>query len=508
LTYLEAVTRQRRVILNYDAVAGLMPWLDGEELVTSMFGSADLPNSPIDSVFWNWGEGNYSLYKSKHTPSYNFGRFAKWVDEGWDIIGLCHEGAKARGLESFFSYRINGNDADPVSPGKHIAQIPPFKQEHPEWLIHGGTFNRKSPPYNFAIKEVREHKLDIIAEALDRYDFDGVEIDFARVCPVLPPGQQWELRWAITEFMAGVRDICNEEARHHKKPVLVAARVPETLEGCHFDGLDVEQWIESLSVDILTLGCRSFEVDYRAFHDLTAHANNPVRCYPCIDDIHATDGYRNPPMEVFRGVFANWRRQGFTGVQTFNFQNSNPMVERIDPEYLKNHPMVGKLTISEWLQSQWDLHCRVYQELQVGDTFLDDDKVTFVIQRRGGGHSPHLNSFPWDWNTPRWLYCNTNMEGQLPALLYANPLRDVILKMYVSKIGMAEIRVELSRPEEIEVRVNNILAHPVDVKRKKSHRWMIPKARLALGENLIGISLRKKKWYSRTTIEKVEIEVL
>ena len=507
MTHFEAVTRQRRVILNYDAIAGMMPWIEGEELVQSMFGSADLPNSPIDSIFWNWGEGNYSLYPSKHTPHYDRGRWKRWIEEGFDIVGLCHEGTKARGLESFFSYRLNGNDSDPIEPNRHVTLMPPMKQEHPEWLIHGGTFNRKSPPYNFAIQEVREHKLDIIAEALDRYDFDGIEIDFARVCPVLPPDRQWENRWAITEFMKGVRWVCNEEARHWKKPVLVAARVPETLEGCHFDGLDVAEWIESQAVDILILGVRSLEVDYRAFHDLTAHANNPVKCYPCIDDIHASDGYRNPPIEVFRGVFANWRRQGFGGVQTFNFQNSNPRLDLMTPEIEMQHKMVGNLTAKEWLKSQWDLHRHVYYELQKDS--LDNGKMTFVIQRRGGGHAPHLTSYPWDWDTPRWLYCNTNMEGQLPAPLYANPRRDVVLKIYVAqKRAPAEIMVELSHPEDIEVRVNNARAMPPDVKTRKQVFRLRSMECLALGENLIGISLKRRKWRCRTTIEKVEIEVL
>ena len=95
------------------------------------------------------------------------------------------DAARARGLEAFYGYRVNSSDND-LGP---VAEIP-MKQAHPEWLQL--TWNANGY-WNFAVPEVREYKLGILAEIAWRYDVDGIGLDFARVCPVLPRGRQWEL---------------------------------------------------------------------------------------------------------------------------------------------------------------------------------------------------------------------------------------------------------------------------------------------------------------------------
>jgi hypothetical protein len=437
--HIKAVNRQRRVILNYDAMCGQMPYLEGDELTESMFGSADLPNSPIDSIWWNWGDGNIAIWDSKILQRYTHARMPEWERTGFDPVGRCHDGAKKRGLESFFSYRINGSDADRWEDGRHIVEEVTFKKEHPDLLIYGPQTDKGwgAPLYNFRHEKVRDHKIAILAEVFGLYDFDGIEIDFARVCPVLTPGQAWMEREYMTEFMRELRALLQGKAKKRKHPILIAARVPETILGCHFDGLDVEEWIARQLVDILTLGCRSFEIDYLGFQDMTHGNSGNVKLYPCIDDIHATDGYRNPPMEVFRGVITNWQHQGFEGFQTFNFQNADPHVPTITRK------------IDEWLTSQWALHKRFYEE--VGSGAIYEKKKTYIIQRRGGGHAMSIQSYPWDWRTPRRQYCNSNMEAQLPVKLNDDEFKDILLRLYVGRVpGLSYLRIQLSEPEDIE----------------------------------------------------------
>tara|TARA_Y100000310_G_scaffold281098_1_gene301363 strand:+ start:3780 stop:5312 length:1533 start_codon:yes stop_codon:yes gene_type:complete len=489
--HIEAVHRVRRVILNYDSIAFQMPHLEGGELIDSMFGAADLPNSRIDSIFWNWGEGNFVLYKSKILEPYDFGRYPRWLEEGFDPIGLCHKGAKERGLESFFSLRINGSDSDRFENNRHQVDIPKFKREHPEYCIYGewSQKGRTSPLHDFSRQEVRDYKVKILKEVLDLYDFDGIEIDYARVCPVLPPGQQWTMRDELTKFQKQLREAVQEKAAKRNHPILIAVRIPETIAGCHWDGIDIESWVRSELVDILCVGCRSFEVEHRAW--LALENGHHVEIYPCIDDIHASDGYRNPPIEVFRGVFANWMHQGFQGIQTFNFQNSDPHAESITDK------------LDQWLTRQWTCHKRVYEELS--DAKFMAGKKTYVIQRRLGGHAGLIQSFPWNWKTPRWCYSNTNMEAQLPAKLHANEDQDVFLHMYVASFDSGALWIELSEPEEIVVRLNGVRLW--DGEQKKY--WIVynelDSAEVARGDNLIQIALRDSQKKCDTWIEKVEL---
>ena len=123
----------------------------------------------------------------------------------------------------------------------------------------------------------------------------------------------------LTDFIRSVRALTQEVARKRARPFLLGVRVPENLEGCHFDGLDVETWAREQLIDIIAPGVRNFDVDVAAFRGLTL--GTAIRIYPCVDDHHATDGYATPPIEVYRGVAATWWRQGADGIQTFNFQS-------------------------------------------------------------------------------------------------------------------------------------------------------------------------------------------
>ena len=485
--HIAAVNRRRRVILNYDAIGWLQANIEGDELVQSMFGAADIHNSPVDAMWMNWGENNFALYDSDVIETYGTDeadapfqhhRYERWRKEGFDIIGLCNEGAKNRDIESFFSYRINGSDSD------FVLRIPKFKKEHPEMCLYdeASSQGRASPMYNFVFGQVRNHKLLILDEAFTLWDFDGVEIDFARACPCLPSGNAWTQRWALTTFMRDLRVMLQKAAAKRGHPILISARVPETLAGCHFDGLDVREWIASGLVDILTLGCRTFEVEYLAFQKIAAEY--PVKLYPCIDDVHATDGYQSPPIEVFRGVVDNFMAQGFEGLQTFNFQNPEPST----PTHTSGTDL--------WTITQWALHKAFYEE--IGSGAIATRKKTWVIQRRFGGRRDFSLGYPgkpigfrpWEWKTPRNRYCNTNVEAQLPAILPADRDHDLFLHLYVGTVPeTANLCVLMSSGEStIEVRINNVLV-PGEQKGVAFVCDDIDDDVLAQGDNLIGLSL-------------------
>ena len=315
--HIDAINRRRRVIVNFDVIAA-----DGERFATKeierlvewKFMFADEPGTHIDSIYWSWGEGHQAPYPSDVLPLYDSRGFKKWADDGINIVQVFLEASKQRDIEAFFSYRINGSDND-LGPVSEI----PMKEAHPDWLIH--TWNANGY-WNFALEGVHEYKLSILREAAENYDFDGIELDFARVCPVLPPGHQWEYRDRLTDFIRATRAMLLEVERERGRPFLLAARIPENLEGCHFDGIDPETWAQEELLDIFVMGCRSFEVDIPAFRRITEGTN--IKLYPCIDDHHASDGYQWPPIEVMRGVATNWYQQGADGIQTFNFAHATP----------------------------------------------------------------------------------------------------------------------------------------------------------------------------------------
>ena len=538
--HIEAMERQRRVILNFDVLL-----VDPEEyesveaIVKDRFTFIDEPDTCMDSIWWNWSEGNVVPYPSERLPTYNVPGYRKWLEDGVDIVSIFQEETHKRGLECFYSHRMNGSDQDPqfiegkgsfIDDGDNLYQVP-FKKEHPDWLIH--VPYSESGRLNFAFEGVREYVLGNLKELAEDFDFDGLELDFARQCPVFPSDQAWQLRGCMTELIRELRSLTLAVEEKRGRPFLLAARVPENLPGCHFDGLDVETWARDQLVDIFVMGCRSFEVDVRAFRAIMS--GTPIKIYSALDDHHSSDGYCAPPIEVLRGVFANWYHQGVDGIQTFNF---------------KYAPDPG--------EPHWPLHQQAYRELGDWKKIRPLDK-TFVVQRRGGGHGPRVNPNPEDWSTPRLGYCNTNMMSQLPATLANDGKADTLIKLYVGDdVGTAAPRVKdislrllLSDPaaadapesdrmesmlvrehyvppraggpvpahywtiapkrgieKDIEVRINNSLLGEVD----EEGGWLVyplDPMLLASGENLVGVRVigRSEDEAAEILVEKLELQV-
>ena len=534
--HVAAIERERCVVVNFDVFPSMMhlPSIDVEHMKAALFEFIDDPQTRIDSVWWNFTEGNEAYWPSKILPFIEAPPYGEWEETGFDPVQTLLDETRRRGLETFFTYRINGSDNDVAGRVPRLA----MKEEHPDWLIHtwnktigDATGERLNGYWNFAVQGVRDYKLSILEEVAGQYDYDGMEIDFARVCPVLPPGKQWENRDALTDFMRSVRSMLLRIGERRGRPFLLAARVPENLMGCRMDGLDAETWAREELVDIFTLGCRSFDVDIAAFRRITEGTH--IKLYPVLDDHHSTDGYRFPPIEVFRGVMANWLHQGADGLQTFNFAYASS-------ETLEEYGMRDTWT-------GWPTHLRFYRELADIDAMRQRSKV-FIAQRRGGGHGPFVVPNPEDWSTPRWMYFNTNMFAPLPAKLDPDGREDTLLHVYVGEeappdaevtvrlllsddsaanlpdderlqrvlvatIGHEDGRLENEPPaigieRHVDLRLNNALLETSSI----DGGWLVFQAlpvQLAAGENLLAVRLTDGDTEARgkVLVEKLEIHV-
>ena len=173
-------------------------------------------------------------------------------------------------------------------------------------------------------------KLKVVREVAEMYDFDGIQIDFARVRVMFPAGQQWVYRYLLTGFMRQVRAALLDVEQQRGRPLLLAVRVPEDLIGCHFDGMDVETWARDLLVDILVIGTRTGNVDIAVLRRITA--GTPIKLYPSWDDHHSSDGYKEADIGFWRGVCANWWCQCPDGMHTFNLMLPSPQSAHQRPQ--------------------------------------------------------------------------------------------------------------------------------------------------------------------------------
>ena len=534
------VKRKRRIVVNHQ-VDGLLKAVNADmtipEIMEYEFAFADEPGSHIDAQWWSWDNvfplDHHKLINENamSVPGYlseeKVKTFQRWSDEGVNIAEIYIDETKKRGLECFYSYRLN----------ESLEKNDEAVDAHPEWIIPGEW---DQPLKNFAVPEVRADKVGYFRELVERYDFDGVEVDFARGTILTPSGQQWAMRDTITRFLFEVRQATLEAERQRGRPVLLAVRIPDCLVGCYFDGLDVPTWIRLNLADMIVLGVRSLDLEIEQIRHLVG--DRPVQLIATLDDHHCSDGYSWPPIEVWRAAVCNWRSQGADAIQTFNWGVAPPaLAERFGLKFRGAYDEGGR---------QIPIYQEAYHELGDPDQLRYKDKH-FIVQRRGGGGSGGADIERW--TTPRHNYQNTNMLGQLPASLDPAGQVDTLVRLRLGqdlradadRIASLTLRLLLSAStpdrtpptatadrvqavsvnsfwdgdqlftlppttdtvERLRVRVNNF---PLTNCRVEAG-WFVFDASpdiFAVGENLIGISLPAVTTESSMTVEKLEAHVL
>jgi len=430
--HLRALDRQRRLVLQEDAN---MPFeamrLPIEQWLDLRFRNIDHSNSQIDGVWWDIGlaEDTYACYESRILPRLRLDGFDDWCAQGVDwpceLVRACH----SRGLEVFWSNRVCPVDfPQPMHIGLRLphddpSRANPIKQAHPDWIVPCWW---PQGLWNLAVPAVRERKTAILRELLERYELDGIQLDFARHTPCLPVGREWELRDHATAFVAMVRQMMLDIEETTGRPRLLAVRVGETVEGNHRDGFEVERWTAEGLVDILTLGGRTTTIDIAAFRQITRDL--PVRLCACFDGHHTTDGYYFPDMAYYRAVFRNFHLQGVDTISLFNWACS-------PPEAYDAFGLPGMMKCASHTEAT-----RCAGEL---DTLTGDRAYT--VERRGG--------YPWAQN---FVYRNDDrpLPCQIPCELPLTVADDLAGDGAISAILLRIILRKIDPAATVTVQLN------------------------------------------------------
>ena len=373
---------KKKFVLRYDVFGSFM---DRELSVKDYFDFHFAYPEQVDKIIFDamFCGDFYSVYESRILPPRRFPMFARFRSAGVDVFGEFVKEAHSRGKEIWLTSRISEVPFD-TEANPYTAH-----EEHPDWFCKG--FPGYDKMVNIASSGMREHKLKVLSEVMRKYDFDGLDIDFERHTPYLPAGHQWEMREEVTEFMRMLRRETLKIAEECGRVVMLSARVPDCLDGCHEDGLDIEEWIKEDLVDALTMGSRSFDIKLEEVRALS----DEIQLYGGYDTHHAVDGYALPTLDIIRGVWYSYLVRGADAVEYFNWcgEGRADLVEKYIKEYGLSYVRDGfALTAHEDFTGIDD------------KDFLAAQDKTYVIDRKGG--------YPWGVG-----YGNLNATRQLPKTL-------------------------------------------------------------------------------------------
>lgn len=239
--------------------------------------------------------------------------------EGTDLIEVSLKRAKMHGMEAFITYRMNDLHFNDTASNCPITYSE-FWYAHPEFWTNDNTPGLNgSRALDFAHPEVRDHKLAIITEQLEKYEMiDGLDLDFMRFIVYFKQGEGEKNAPLMTELVQKVKAKVDELSKKRGKKIFLSVRVPLTVRDCLEKGLDIQEWIRLGLVDFITIG-----VHWRGNPSLPVAqfikelGSTTVPVYATIDD----GGYK--PREtfshgMFRGMASHILSQGADGIYLFN----------------------------------------------------------------------------------------------------------------------------------------------------------------------------------------------
>ncbi len=165
-------------------------------------------------------------------------------ERGVDILTLLAEQAHANGLKFYGSLRQTHGISSDEKESYFNWQ---FKIDHPEWCLKG----RGKYGFNFIYPEVRAERFALAEEAVNEYDLDGFEIDWA-FWPIFFEDDETEKGIPVlTAYMRELRRMVEKASAKRKKPISFGARVLPTREGNLTAAMDVDTWIKEGLIDFV-----------------------------------------------------------------------------------------------------------------------------------------------------------------------------------------------------------------------------------------------------------------
>lgn len=294
--------------------------------------------------------GIYKMYKR-----YGIDPIRVWTDRCRDV-----------GLTPWLTLRMN----DCHAPGENEPDAyflrPDFYYEARKngWLI-GQQYGYYSNCWNYAVPEVRNLWLAFLDEQLEKYDVDGVELDFQREIHCFDYLANPDCYQIMNDFMREVKKIVTKHARIKGHPIQIGARLVRDLEQSKVFGFDAVTWNREGLVDMIVVTARW----------ATCDSDMPIRewkekltgteIYAGLETLCViSNGKAHTTPAVARGYANKYLSEGADGMYLFNYyplpdsKNAREIIR-----YNRSMEMFGDLGSLEQVRSKKMRYLVAWQDM-------------------------------------------------------------------------------------------------------------------------------------------------
>jgi len=197
---------------------------------------------------------------------------------------------------------------------------------------------------------VRDYLYRITEEVGRRYDVDGIEIDYWRYPVFFRPNMDGQPATKaqldiLTGFQRSIRQMAVREGAKRGRPILVAARVPMSVDACRNVGIDIKRWLKEDLLDVMSLGNGGDWPNIPAEGMIKLGHDYDVPVYPCLK----YSGFGRDHIRTWRAAAANAWHAGADGVYCFNLAPYNVYdPDEFTPQFKELGDPVKLMTLDKW----------------------------------------------------------------------------------------------------------------------------------------------------------------
>lgn len=249
-------------------------------------------------------------------------------EAGLDPYQVWIDRCREKGVSPWISMRMN--DIHSVNEPDNFMHST-FWRNHPEfWRVPNGSASPwQNRAMNYAHAEVREHQMAFVRELLERYDPDGLELDWMRFGYHLTPGHEKEQCDILTEFVRDVRSLTTEWSKKRGHTILLGVRAPAHPDAASGLGMDAVLWAKEGLVDLI-VPCpfwtsSDFDIPVELWHERLGDAARQVVIAPGLE-FNARPWPGAPAvandLASARGFAASAYHRGAESLYLFNWMDS------------------------------------------------------------------------------------------------------------------------------------------------------------------------------------------
>ncbi|NUM52642.1 MAG: hypothetical protein HUU46_03260 [Candidatus Hydrogenedentes bacterium] len=266
-----------------------------------------------------------------------------WVDNarllherGLDPYAVWIARCREKSISPWLTMRMNDvHDVDDTTNYMHST----FWLEHPEcWRVpHEPKGSWTDRALNYAMPAVREHNMAFVAELLDRYDPDGIELDWMRFGYHFRAGHERVGAEVLTQFMRDARTLTDEWSRKRGHRIQLGARVPADPDAAIGLGMDGVRWAREGLIDVLVptpfWATADFDIPVEEWKKRIGDADDRVLIAPGTEVLVRAypggEAVLNDLASVYGFASGAWAR-GADALYLFNYMDPAPILGGVE----------------------------------------------------------------------------------------------------------------------------------------------------------------------------------